>query len=113
MLLRHRTVNKNVINLEIVNIRVFAGVVANFVTNTTITTSGGDESYYDALPSEDDFGNIQQQWDAGAGVDVLMFAIDVRYMGGINNILNDFSYDGTTLSSKSNLFIVTLGWKIL
>jgi hypothetical protein len=101
------------INLEIVNIRIFAGVVANFITNTTITTSGGDSNYYDALPTEDDFGKTQWQWDAGVGVDVLMFAIDVKYMGGMNNILKDFSYDGNTLSSKSNLFMVTLGWKIL
>jgi hypothetical protein len=42
-----------------------------------------------------------------------MFAIDVKFMGGINNILNDFTIDGTTISSKSNLFMVTLGWKIL
>jgi len=101
------------INLEIVNIRIFAGVVANFITNTTITTSGGDANYYDALPSEDDFGKTQWQWDAGVGVDVLMFAIDVKYMGGLNNILKDFSYENNTLSSKSNLFMVTLGWKIL
>ena len=101
------------INLEVVNIRIFAGVVANFITNTTITTSGGDPNYYDALPNEDDFGKTQWQWDAGVGVDVLMFAIDVRYMGGLNNILKDFSFDGNTLTSKSNLFMVTLGWKIL
>jgi len=102
-----------IINLEIVNIRIFAGAVANFITNTTITTSGGDASYYDALPSEDDFGSIQWQWDAGVGVDVLMFAIDVKYMGGINNILKDFQYENGTLTTKSNLFMVTLGWKIL
>jgi len=101
------------INLEIVNIRIFAGAVANFITNTTIKTSGGDETYYDALPSEDDFGSIQWQWDAGVGVDVLMFAIDVKYMGGINNILKDFQYENGTLTTKSNLFMVTLGWKIL
>jgi hypothetical protein len=102
-----------IINLKVVNIRIFAGVLANFVTKTTITTSGGDANYYDALPTEDDFGKTQWQWDIGAGVDVLMFAIDVKYMGGINNILNDFTIDGTTISSKSNLFMVTLGWKIL
>ncbi len=102
-----------IINLEVVNIRIFAGVLANFVTNTTITTSGGDPNYYDALPTEDDFGKTQWQWDVGAGVDVLMFAIDVKYMGGINNILHDFSIGETTISSKSNLFMVTLGWKIL
>jgi len=101
------------INLKVVNVRIFAGIVANFITNTTITTSGGDPNYYDALPTEDDFGKTQWQWDAGVGVDVLMFAIDVKYMGGINNILKDFEYNDGTISSKSNLFMVTLGWKIL
>lgn len=102
-----------IINLKVVNIRIFAGAVANFVTKTTINTTGGDANYYDALPTADDFGKTQWQWDAGLGVDVLMFAIDVKYMGGINNILSDFSVNNTTLSSKSNLFMVTLGWKIL
>ncbi|RLD49057.1 MAG: hypothetical protein DRI88_01495 [Bacteroidetes bacterium] len=102
-----------IINLKVVNIRLFGGVVANFNTKTTIKTSGGDANYYDALPKEDDFAGIVWQWDAGVGVDVLMFAIDVKYMGGINNILKDFNYNGGTLSSKSNLFMVTLGWKIL
>lgn len=102
-----------IINIKVVNIRIFAGVLANFVTNTTITTSGGDPNLYDALPTEDDFGKTQWQWDAGVGVDVLMFAIDIKYMGGINNILNDFVINETSISSKSNLFMVTLGWKIL
>jgi len=102
-----------IINLKIVNLRIFGGVVANFVTNTTITSSDPDSGYNEFLPTADDFGNIQWQWDAGVGVDVLMFAIDVKYMGGINNILEDFQYKDGTLTSKSNLFMVTLGWKIL
>jgi len=101
------------INLKVVNIRIFAGVAANFITNTTITTSGDQANYPEALPTEDDFGKTQWQWDAGVGVDVLMFALDVKYMGGLNNILKDFEYSDGTLSSKSNLFMVTLGWKIL
>ncbi|MEE4259839.1 MAG: porin family protein [Bacteroidales bacterium] len=101
------------INLKVVNIRIFAGVAANFITNTTITTSGDQANYPEALPTEDDFKNTQWQWDAGVGVDVLMFALDIKYMGGLNNILKDFEYSNGTLSSKSNLFMVTLGWKIL
>lgn len=102
------------INLEIVNIRIFAGIAANFIVNKNIKTSGDDQNYPEALPTEDDFKNMQWQWDAGVGVDVLMFAIDVKYMGGLNNIFDDFQFEnGTTLTSKSNLFVVTLGWKIL
>jgi hypothetical protein len=101
------------INLKVVNIRIFAGVAANFITNTTITTSGDQANYPEALPTEDDFKSTQWQWDAGVGVDVLMFAVDIKYMGGLNDILKDFEYSNGTLSSKSNLFMVTLGWKIL
>ena len=101
------------INLEIINLRIFAGLAANFIVNKNIETSGDDQNYPEALPTEDDFKNMQWQWDAGVGVDVLMFAVDVKYMGGLNNILDDFQYKNGTLTSKSNLFVVTLGWKIL
>ncbi len=101
-----------IINLKVVNIRIYGGVSANFVLNTTINTKNGDGSDY-LLPS--DFNNVQWQWQLGAGVDVFMFAIDVRYFGGINNIMTkDITIDSETrsISSKSNLFQVTLGWKI-
>jgi len=101
------------INLKIINLRIFAGIAANFVVNTNIKTTGGDENYYDALPTESDFKSVQWQWDAGVGVDVLMFAIDVKYMGGLSNIFDDFQIENNTITSKSNLFVVTLGWKIL
>ncbi len=102
-----------IINLKVVNIRVFAGVSANFVLNTTIDNSGGDPNEYDELLLPEDFSSVQWQWNVGAGVDVLMFAINVSYMGGINNILKDVSINGNSITSKSNLFVVTLGWKIL
>lgn len=100
------------INLKVVNIRIFGGIAANFVVNKNITTSGDEQNYPEALPTEDDFKNTIWQWDVGAGVDVLMFALDVKYVGGINNIFDDFQFNNNTLTSKSNLFEVTLGWKI-
>jgi len=73
------------INLKIINLRIFAGIAANFVVNTNIKTTGGDENYY----------------------------VDVKYMGGLTNIFDDFQIENNTITSKSNLFVVTLGWKIL
>lgn len=100
------------INLEVVNIRLFGGVVANFILDKNIeTTSGNPDDYEDALIPED-FKDTNWQYDVGVGVDVLMFAVDVKYVGGFSNILNDVTFDGNTVSSKSNLFVVTLGWKI-
>ena len=100
------------INLEVINIRVFAGASANFILNTNINTTNGDGLEY-LIPS--DFNNVQWQWQAGLGVDVLMFAIDVRYCGGLNNLVNksitvpEGTYD---VKSKVSMFQVTLGWKI-
>jgi len=102
-----------IINLKIVNLRIFAGIAANFIVNKNITTTGDQQNYPEALPTEDDFKNTIWQWDVGAGVDVLMFALDIKYVGGLNNIFNDFQFSNNTLSSKSNLFVVTLGWKIM
>jgi hypothetical protein len=100
------------INLEIVNIRLFGGVVANFVLDKKIeTTSGNPDDYENALVPED-FKDVNWQYDVGVGVDVLMFAVDVKYVGGFTNVLNDVQFDGKTVTSKSNLFVVTLGWKI-
>jgi len=101
-----------IINLEVVNIRLFGGVVANFILDKDVnTTSGNPDDYEEALIPED-FNDMNWQWDVGVGVDVLMFAVDVKYVGGISNILNDVKFDGNTVTSKSNLFVVTLGWKI-
>ena len=100
------------INLEVINIRLFAGASANFILNTKINTRNPDGFDY-LLP--EDFNNIQWQWQAGLGVDVLMFAIDVRYCGGLNDLVNKSItvQEGTfDVNSKSNLFQVTLGWKI-
>jgi hypothetical protein len=101
------------INLEIVNLRIFAGIAANFVLNTKIDTKSGNSDDYENALVPDDFKSVQWQWDAGVGVDILMFAVDVKYMGGINNLLDNVQIEGNTLTSKSNLFVVTLGWKIL
>jgi hypothetical protein len=103
------------INLKVVNVRIFAGIAANFVVNKNVTTSGDEQNFDGTLPTEDDFKNTIWQWDAGAGVDVLMFALDVKYVGGLNNIFNDFQFNPNTktITSKSSLFVVTLGWKIM
>ena len=101
-----------IINLEIVNVRLFVGVAANFLMNTVIDTKSGNPDDYENALVPDDFKSVTWQWDAGVGVDVLMFAIDVKYMGGLTNVLNDVKIEGNTITSKSNLFVVTLGWKI-
>jgi hypothetical protein len=45
---------------------------------------------------------------AGAGIDLLMFTLDVRYEWGLNNVINH-----QNLELKNSIFNVSLGWKIL
>jgi len=98
------------IDAKVFNIRLMGGVVMNFNMDTEIETTGDNSNYNGLVP--EDFKDMTWQWDAGLGVDVLMFAIDVKYVGGLTNILQDIHYNEGTVTSKSNLFVVTLGWKI-
>lgn len=101
------------IDLKVVNIRIHGGATANYIMNKTITTTGVEASI-DPL-KESDIEDWQWMYQVGAGVDVLMFAVDFKYMGGINDLIKgEVEIDNVnhTISSKSNLFVVTLGWKI-
>ena len=102
-----------IINAKVVKLRIFGGATANFVVNKTIDTKNGDPKDY-LVP--DDFSNIQWQYQLGAGVDILMFALDIKYYGGINDLFNGtvkYNTDTHSVSGAANVFEVTLGWKIL
>ena len=101
------------LNLKVVKFRIFGGATANFIVNKTIDTKNGDPKDY-LMP--DDFNDIQWQYQLGAGIDFLMFALDVKYYGGINDLFNgNVSYDNAThsVTGAANAFEITLGWKIL
>ncbi|MDP2721719.1 MAG: porin family protein [Bacteroidales bacterium] len=102
------SVGYKLIDMKVVNIRVFGGFAANIAADKKMKINDITEPIKDA-----DWSNMVWQYQVGAGVDVLMFALDIKYMGGLNNLYKgDVQYDGETLSTKSNLFMVTLGWKI-
>ena len=97
-----------IIDLKLVNIRLFGGASANIALNKEMEINGITEPLEDS-----EWNDLVWQYQVGAGVDVLMFALDVKYVGGINDWnKNDFVFDGNTISTKANLFMVTLGWKI-
>jgi hypothetical protein len=107
-----------IINLEVVNIRLFAGVNADIVVNKTINNSQDisdvDEDLFKPI-TEADIKDLAWNYQAGLGVDVLMFAIDVKYVGSFGEpIAGDIHYNSETktLSSRTSMFLVTLGWKI-
>jgi hypothetical protein len=81
-----------------------AGPTANFIVSKQFS---GDEVIQTLEDS--DFKSIAWGMDAGAGVDLWFLAIDVRYEWGLNDIYNPPVNDETM---KSNVFIVSLGFKI-
>lgn len=102
-----------IINAKIFNLRIFGGATVNFIVNKNIDTKNGAPKDY-LVP--DDFNNTQWQYQFGAGVDIFMFALDVKYYGGINDLFNGnvtYNQQTHTVSGASNVFEVTLGWKIL
>jgi len=96
------------LNLNVVNLRIMAGPAISFVTNKEITLSG--EELGDAVEGnhiKDAIWSLQ----LGAGIDVLMFTLDVRYEWGLNNIWDPLG--GEAYDMKNNLWNISLGWMIL
>ncbi|MEI6695869.1 MAG: porin family protein [Bacteroidota bacterium] len=95
------------INFKVVNLRLMAGPVISFVTSKDISYQV-DGVNLGSLPSPTtDYKNTIWSIQAGAGIDVLKFTLDVRYEWGLNNIS-----DNGSMNSKTNLLNVSLGMKI-
>ena len=113
------TLGWRIINLHIVNVRLFGGVNANIVTKKTINNSQDvsdvDEELFKPI-TDADIKDLNWNYHVGVGVDVLMFALDVKYVGSFSEpIVGDLKYNEVekTIGTKSgSMFLVTLGWKI-
>ena len=101
-----------ILDPPLMNIRLQAGPVASIVTSKKIKIEedGAD------IPVPDDAGDLYKDlnWglQVGAGVDFLMFTVDLRYEMGLSNIYNK-PEGGDDQSFKNNVFFLSLGWKIL
>ncbi len=94
------------INLKVINLRLMAGPVASFIISKNINKQLDGVELSTSLSSEklkEAIWGIQ----AGAGIDVLNFSVDVRYEWGLNNI-SEYS----EMNTKTRLLNVSLGLKI-
>jgi len=98
-------VGYTLLNLNVVNLRIMTGPAISFVTNKEIEIKEGDEFITDS-----DLKDAIWSFHLGAGVDVFMFTLDVRYEWGLNNIYAGAKESGDI---KSNLWNISLGWMIL
>ena len=104
------------VNSKLFNVRILAGPVASFIVNKKIEDSG----IIDPIKA-DDITKVNWYIQAGAGVDIWKFTLDIRYQIGLNKIINEVTYkDKTTLKDKpinfntsNNVWVVSLGFKFL
>ena len=96
-------IGTKVINAPLAKLRIYAGPVASFVLSKSWKIG-------DLEQAEEDIKLKNAIWSAtfGAGVDILMLTLDVRYELGLNNISSD-----NVTSVKNNMWNISLVCKIL
>lgn len=120
----------NIIDLDIIKLRAQAGPTANFVLQSktvydqTYTLDGQQYDVEETATSDKDFDTKSIAWgvQAGLGVDVLnRITLDVNYNFGLSKMFEKLdqtplgeTFDFNNLESKrQNMFIVTVGVKLL
>jgi hypothetical protein len=104
-----------VLKLPKLNVHVQAGPVASIVVNKKFDVSfDGIDVEDDKSPIiADDFSNINWGLQFGAGIDFLFLTADIRYELGLNNIYKSPDTMTQDPTIKSNVFFISVGWKIL
>ena len=104
-----------IMDAKIFKWRIMVGPEASFLVNSKIE----DVSLSGTVAGPIEKSNLRTtNWfiQAGTGIDVLFLTLDLRYQAGLNSLINDVTgTDGKVypVNSKSNLFVVSLGFKIL
>ncbi|MBL7139016.1 MAG: PorT family protein [Bacteroidales bacterium] len=95
------------LNTKVVNLRILAGPLASFVVNRSVKVSG-----IVTEPIENaDINSVNWAIQVGAGLDVLFMTLDVRYQIGLNNLIKQI--ENVEANSKNNVWVVSLGFKIM
>ena len=98
------------IKSKVVNLRILAGPLASFVVNKSVKNAGG---VLEPIKNAD-INSVNWAVQVGAGLDVLFFTLDVRYQIGLNNLIKTIIIENNAvLNSKNNVWVVSLGFKIL
>jgi hypothetical protein len=103
-----------IIKSKLINWRIFVGPEVSFVVNSKVT----DVTLTGPIKSSD-INTVNWYGQAGTGIDVWFLTLDLRYQFGLNNVINDVTKTvGTTpttypVNSKNNLFLVSVGFKII
>jgi hypothetical protein len=95
-----------IIDLKLASVHLVGGPVASYALKKDLSVTDPGGSW--PVNSKDDIKNASWAIQAGAGVDLMMFTLDIRYEIGMSQI-----YNGTSdFSLKNNLLNVSLGLKL-
>jgi hypothetical protein len=103
-----------IINSKALALRIMVGPEVSFLVNSKVK----NVSLTGPVKSSD-INNVNWYGQAGAGIDFLFLTLDLRYQFGLNTVINSVTKTvGTAqttypVNSKNNLFLVSLGFKIL
>jgi hypothetical protein len=92
---------------DFANLRIMAGPAVSFVVNKSISEGGTDPGPI----TSGDLSSVNWSIQAGAGVDVWMLTLDVRYQIGLNQLIKEVGE--WQFDAKSNAWVISLGFKIL
>jgi hypothetical protein len=92
----------NLLNLKVATIHAFTGPAFSYIAD------GSSENTGNYLVNN--FKSTVWDYQLGAGVDVLMFTVDIRYEWGLTKEF-DASYLGSNFTNKGNTFAVSLGYR--
>jgi hypothetical protein len=95
------------LDAKVVKLRIVAGPVASFVVNRKVK----DLEDVTGPLTEADINNVNWMLQAGAGLDVLFLALDIRYQVGLNSVIQDVQT--TTWDTKGSGWVISLGIKLL
>jgi hypothetical protein len=98
-----------ILDLKIANLRAFAGPKFRLNAGSQISFKNLTEgANLDTKELEGEFKNSQVGLEAGAGIDVLMFALDFRF-----NLINDvYQANWSTKPDLNSNFVISLAWKL-
>ena len=103
-------VGLNMINNDNFKIRINLGPVVSFVTNKTVK----DMTLVPGPVTNSSINSVNWYIQAGVGADIWIMTLDIRYQGGLNELISSVESGGKTIdfNSKNNVFLVSLGLKI-
>jgi hypothetical protein len=102
----------NIVNGKTIKFRVDAGPVVSFVTNKTVKDMNPD--WLGPL-TKSNINSLNWYIQAGFGLDFWLLTLDLRYQGGLNEMIRNVQQGSQNwnFSSKNNIFQISLGFKIL